>query len=169
MTAIHELKCWPAYFAAVREGLKTFEIRRNDRDFQVGDLIVLREYSPGTDTFSGQTETRQITYLLSEEDHGGVIHGFVVIGFGHVPKLGDVKAVEDLTPSSLAEWHLAAASSAILRAENALKVSTNYEHASMAVAASRHAAVAQASKDEAAFHIGAADIVRAVAPGLEAA
>lgn len=161
MAIIHELKCWPNHFAAVRRGDKAFEIRRNDRDFAVGDLVILREFSPADATYTGQRETRLITYLLSEEDFG-LVHGFVVIGFGHVPQLNEVKPAEGLTPSSLAQWHLEAASSAALRAENALKVSSGYESASMGVAASRHAAVAQAADDEAAFHIAAAAIVRCV-------
>ncbi|MCV6612877.1 MAG: DUF3850 domain-containing protein [Amphritea sp.] len=39
----HELKTDPAVFDAVMNGTKTFEIRKNDRDFQVGDELVLRQ------------------------------------------------------------------------------------------------------------------------------
>jgi len=44
---VHELKSWPAEFAAVAEGRKTFEIRKDDRGFEPGDIVVLREYLPG--------------------------------------------------------------------------------------------------------------------------
>lgn len=42
----HELKCWPQYFRYVAEGLKNFEIRKNDREFKVGDRLTLREFTP---------------------------------------------------------------------------------------------------------------------------
>lgn len=38
---IHELKTWPVYFDAVRRGEKVFEVRRNDRAFQRGDIVRL--------------------------------------------------------------------------------------------------------------------------------
>ena len=36
---LHELKIKREYFNAIKSGEKTFEIRKNDRDFQVGDII----------------------------------------------------------------------------------------------------------------------------------
>lgn len=41
----HELKIWPKYFEAVTHGSKTVELRReDDRQFAVGDVLVLREW-----------------------------------------------------------------------------------------------------------------------------
>ena len=37
----HTLKTWPQYFDAVKRGEKTFEVRRNDRGFQEGDIVLL--------------------------------------------------------------------------------------------------------------------------------
>lgn len=42
----HELKTWPVYFARLLSGEKTFEIRKDDRGFQAGDYLVLREFDP---------------------------------------------------------------------------------------------------------------------------
>jgi len=44
MTQTHLLKIRKPYLDKVMSGEKTFEIRKNDRDFQVGDFVVLIEY-----------------------------------------------------------------------------------------------------------------------------
>lgn len=37
---LHELKIYPKYFQETIEGNKPFEIRKNDRHFQVGDVLL---------------------------------------------------------------------------------------------------------------------------------
>lgn len=81
----HDLKTWPAYFAAVERGHKTFEIRENDRGFAVGDILLLREWVPppldldGTTLvgggYTGRSCTRTVTYLTDF----GQRPGFVVL------------------------------------------------------------------------------------------
>ena len=48
---IHELKILPEYFKAQKAGKKNFEIRKNDRDYKVGDKLVLKEYDPKAKEF----------------------------------------------------------------------------------------------------------------------
>lgn len=43
---IHELKIWPIYYCRVANGTKTFEVRDNDRGFQSGDTVILKEWDP---------------------------------------------------------------------------------------------------------------------------
>lgn len=40
---LHELKTDALVFQAVKNGYKTFEIRKNDREYQTGDLLLLNE------------------------------------------------------------------------------------------------------------------------------
>jgi len=49
----HELKSWPEFFKPVVDGQKTFEIRKNDRNFEIGDVLVLREFRPCKDCGGG--------------------------------------------------------------------------------------------------------------------
>lgn len=63
----HDLKTWPEYFRRVFNGQKMFEVRKNDRDFQIGDFVNLREYDPKTETYTGREILFRIAYIL----HGG--------------------------------------------------------------------------------------------------
>jgi hypothetical protein len=62
----HQLKCWPEYFDRLKSGEKRFEIRRNDRDFQVGDILVISAWSPALKRFiEGRRPLRfKVTYIL---------------------------------------------------------------------------------------------------------
>ena len=76
---VHELKTWPEFFKSVASGDKAFEIRRDDRDFRVGDLLLLREWDPVTRAYSGRELHRQIKYMTGRGDTW-VKEGFVVLG-----------------------------------------------------------------------------------------
>lgn len=81
MMRAHKLKTWPRYFRAVKDERKPFELRKADRDFQVGDYLCLVEFDPDTDMLSGAYVYRRITYMLSAFDAPrGLIDGFVVLG-----------------------------------------------------------------------------------------
>lgn len=78
----HTLKTWPSFFAAIERGEKTFEARRNDRDFGVGDILVLREYDPGIGyggATTGREMRRVVTYVMRGGDFG-ILPGFCVLG-----------------------------------------------------------------------------------------
>lgn len=65
-TILHELKIWPAYYGAVKAGVKTFEYRENDRNFCVGDTIRLREYEPESKKYTDNPPLDfRIGYILN--------------------------------------------------------------------------------------------------------
>lgn len=82
----HELKTWPACFAAVESGAKPFDVRENDRNYQVGDVLLLREYEPETEHYSGRTLLRSVSYVLLGGSFG-LEAGWCVVGFGSLPPL----------------------------------------------------------------------------------
>lgn len=60
----HELKCWPLPFQAIRDGRKHHEVRHTrDRVFQVGDNVLLREWNPVTQEYTGRSQLVEITYV----------------------------------------------------------------------------------------------------------
>lgn len=61
---IHELKILPEYFKAVENGTKTFEIRTNDRDYKLGDILVLKEFDPDAKVYTGNECVRKVTYII---------------------------------------------------------------------------------------------------------
>ena len=59
----HELKCWPEHYTPLAEGLKTAELRFNDRGYKAGDTLTLREYVPDTKIYTGQFVRRRIRHV----------------------------------------------------------------------------------------------------------
>jgi hypothetical protein len=74
----HSLKVWPEYWQAVYRRTKTFEVRRDDRGFAVGDHLNLREWNPETESYTGRQCWRCVTYVLRGGQFG-VEDGFVVM------------------------------------------------------------------------------------------
>jgi hypothetical protein len=86
-----DLRIWPEYYAAVLEGTKRFEVRLDDRDYQVGKVYWLREWVPavarcaegilGQDDshYTGRSVIVVISYVL--RDVPGLASGYCVWGF----------------------------------------------------------------------------------------
>ncbi|MBP2850544.1 DUF3850 domain-containing protein [Dickeya oryzae] len=65
MGAVHDLKIGPMYYAEVLSGRKKAEFRKNDRDYQCGDLLVLREWEG---EYTGNKLIVKITHILPIEN-----------------------------------------------------------------------------------------------------
>ncbi|HBF7198294.1 DUF3850 domain-containing protein [Clostridioides difficile] len=73
---IHELKILPQYFKEAVNGNKNFEVRKNDRGFKKGDLLVLQEFDG--EKYTGLETRKEITYLLDNSNY--LQDGYVVLG-----------------------------------------------------------------------------------------
>ena len=60
----HELKTWPEYYEPVAAGRKTAELRKDDRGFQVGDLVLLRAWEPMSQTYTGRELYAEIAHIV---------------------------------------------------------------------------------------------------------
>ena len=76
---IHELKILPEYFEALVDECKHFELRKDDRDYQVGDILALEEWDG--EKFTGYFEQRRITYILRSCPEYGLADGYCILGF----------------------------------------------------------------------------------------
>ena len=74
----HELKILPQWFADVNSGKKDFEIRRNDRDFKIGDLLRLKEYEHGK--YTGKEVIRKIKYIYKGDGAYGLSEDYCILG-----------------------------------------------------------------------------------------
>ncbi len=83
---IHELKADICYFDAVWEDKKTFEIRFNDRNFQVGDLLLLKEYDESTlNKYLSREILCEIKYIFSESRY--LQEGHVILAIEIIKKI----------------------------------------------------------------------------------
>ena len=76
----HALKTWPEYFKAIESEAKTFEIRLFDRPFRVGEKLLLQEYDPEKQKYTGKELEREITYIFPGTDRFGVNQNYCVMG-----------------------------------------------------------------------------------------
>lgn len=60
----HHLKTHPQHFALVCSGEKRFELRKDDREYHVGDLIILEEWEPEDRVYTSGTICAVVTCLL---------------------------------------------------------------------------------------------------------
>ncbi|AGC43281.1 hypothetical protein MYSTI_01952 [Myxococcus stipitatus DSM 14675] len=79
----HDLKTWPPYFQDVMTGVKSFELRENDRDFAVGDTLCLREWDPQVSQYTMRAVTRRVVYVLPGGAFG-LASTHVILGLGSI-------------------------------------------------------------------------------------
>jgi hypothetical protein len=82
----HQLKSLPEFFEAVLDHIKTFEIRKDDRAFKVGDIVTLREWRPlvvgYTGLMAGYTGRElhvKVTYKMAGGLYG-LAEGYCIMG-----------------------------------------------------------------------------------------
>lgn len=78
----HDIKIWPSFFAAVKKGDKTFEVRLNDRHYEVGDALLLREWDPEALDYTGCAALRVVRYILRGSPENAITPGYVVMAIG---------------------------------------------------------------------------------------
>ena len=87
---VHELKILPKYFDKVLSGEKTFEIRIDDRNYTLGDTLVLNEFFE--QRYTGKKIAVEVLYVLRHEDFPeGIPEGYVVLSIKKAMEHGNSK------------------------------------------------------------------------------
>lgn len=72
---VHELKIAPEYFQKILSKEKNFEFRYNDRNYQVDDILKLKEYH--NNKYTGRETSVKITYIL--QDFEGLKKNYAIL------------------------------------------------------------------------------------------
>lgn len=73
----HTVKTLPEYYQAAASGIKKFELRKNDRDYHIADILVLKEWEPETG-YTGRGSRAEITYIITESEY--LAPGYAALG-----------------------------------------------------------------------------------------
>lgn len=75
----HNLKLYLEYYQAIERGEKTFEVRYNDRKYEVGDTLILSAWDPTARKYLNENKPlfREVTYVLKKF---GMKEGYVCLG-----------------------------------------------------------------------------------------
>ena len=85
----HHIKSWPEYFQALLDGEKTFEARKNDRDYQAGDFLTIKEYDPAKNAYTGRALHARVHYVLYG-GHFGLAPGYCILSLKGVQRCQEV-------------------------------------------------------------------------------
>ena len=77
MVQEHKIKIDPKYFDDVAKGIKTFEVRKNDRAYKKKDLLDIFEYDSETGEYTGRNIFLLITYILDDQEY--LRDGYVIL------------------------------------------------------------------------------------------
>ncbi len=83
---IIEKKIWSEYYDDVLKGVKTCELRKDDSNYCVGDVLILREWN-GTE-YTGRNVSVKITYILRNLPEFGLKNGYAIICFRRLNESG---------------------------------------------------------------------------------
>ena len=57
-------KAWPKEYEAVQSGAKTFDLRLQDFDVSEGDTLILEEWDPDKEDYTGRTLEKKVGYVF---------------------------------------------------------------------------------------------------------
>ena len=78
---IHELKVIDRFWPDYKSGLKTFSIRKNDRNFAVGDVCIFKLWDENHFVLN-EIVVKKITHILHDYDSKMVLEKHCILSLG---------------------------------------------------------------------------------------
>lgn len=82
MANVHYLKTWTPYFKDIKSGIKQFTARKNDRNYEVGDTLILEDFDPIRGKYTGAWIPELVVYKF--DDVRLVKKGHVILGIREI-------------------------------------------------------------------------------------
>ncbi|MNV23129.1 hypothetical protein D3C71_1141310 [compost metagenome] len=93
---LHILKTVEPFYSAVETRVKNFEIRYYDRDFRVGDILVLIKHIPEQNkTLIDSVLFREITYSLTDALYPALPESYIILSLRDYDNLDLLVAVTE--------------------------------------------------------------------------
>ena len=80
---VHELKVQPRYWPDYKSGNKTFSMRKADRHFSVGDIVIFRLWENET-IIAMEYVVRKISHIMHDYDFKYVPNGFCILSLKEI-------------------------------------------------------------------------------------
>ena len=95
---LHELKTWPEYYQPLEDDIKRFEWRKDDRNFEVGDLLLLREWTSNNCSYTGRQQLVYVDYMMGKRNEFGIHDEYVLMS---IRKIGFQELLDILKSNSI--------------------------------------------------------------------
>ena len=67
MPKVHQVKSWSHFYDAIVAGAKRHDLRKDDRNYQVGDVLNLRQYDNIKGEYTGEECLAEISYITNNQ------------------------------------------------------------------------------------------------------
>lgn len=81
---VHELKTVEPHFSKLYRGDKTFELRKDDRGYKVGDYLVLRQYNAKKGHYCGPKVYAVVRSILRDAPEYGLMPGYCIMSIKQI-------------------------------------------------------------------------------------
>lgn len=89
---VHQIRLGESFFDDACSNVKSFELRKNDRGYKVGDILEMMEFADGRNT--GRMVRKLVTYIL--EDYTGLEDGYCIMATKLLNESGEALQETDI-------------------------------------------------------------------------